>query len=171
MQQPEQYEQKMVQLRVNTFTRIAGWFLIGLSVLVSIPLTVKTIREGGGPWGFGVIGLAVLLPLCGYVLFGFAGIAARPDRQRNFFLAGHLVTLACGLAGHLIFPVFPNWITLIPLVLAWVGILGRNQIRFFLVVMILLALTANLVLLVWEIEFGRSIPLLQLFQQNHEVTP
>lgn len=161
----------MTNPKVGLVLKLSGWMLIGLSLLVSLPLTLKTIREGGGPWGFEIIGLAVLLPLNGYLIFGVAAIANRTETQRLLFLVGHIFTLICGIAGHLIFPVYPNWITLAPVLLALAGIVSRNNFRLFLVGMIVLASAANVMLLVWEIEFGRTLPLLQWLQDSAEAAP
>jgi hypothetical protein len=149
-----------------TFTsiiKILSVFLILLSVLVSIPLSIKVAMEGGGPWGFEVVSLAVLVPLNAYIFFGLAGLIGEKNKQRRIFIIAHAITIVCGLIGLFTFPVYPIWIPLIPSGLAIAGIISYKNYSFFLLIMILLGLAANIILLAWEIEFGRAVPLFQLF--------
>ncbi|MFN6090617.1 MAG: hypothetical protein ACK47E_17870 [Cyclobacteriaceae bacterium] len=52
-----------IEEQIKSINKWAGAALILLSILVAIPLTIKTICTNGGTWGFGIIGLAILLPL------------------------------------------------------------------------------------------------------------
>lgn len=146
----------------DKLSRALGILLVLLSLTVSIPLAVRTWQNQGGPWGFGIVGLPVLLPLGSYILFGIAAFPRQPVRRREFFIGAHLVTLVVGFASFFIFPVYPPALMVIPLALATIGIVSRRHFAFFLVLMITLAIIANFILLKWELDFGRSLPLLQL---------
>lgn len=164
---PLEYHLLKVRKELNrvfmVLLRVSGAVLILLSITVSIPLLIHTYREGGGPWGFGVIQIPVLLPLSAYVLFGVAGFVRQRSDQRKYFIAAHVVTLLVGLISLYVFPVYPVFLTLIPLFLATFGIINKEHFQFYLLLMIWLAIVANILLLKWELEFGRSIPVLQFF--------
>lgn len=150
----------------TSITKILGVLLILLSVLVSIPLSIKVAIEGGGPWGFEVVSLAVLVPLNAYIFFGLAGLISEKNKQRRIFIIAHAITIGCGLISLFIFPVYPTWVPLIPIGLAIAGIISYKNYNYFLLIMILLGLDANVMLLTWEVDFGRAAPLFQLFQST-----
>ncbi len=151
-------------MKIQTLNKAAGLLLILLSISITISLTIKTFVTGGGTWGFGVVGIPILLPLSGYVLFGIAGWINNEAVQRKVFITAHLVTLSVGLITLIIFPVYPKAFVLIPLSLAIFGMLSQNKFKYFLLLMILLAIVANILLLKWEIDFNRTLPIFQLFQ-------
>lgn len=144
--------------------RILSVILILLSVTVAIPLTIKTCLDNGGPWGFGMIGLPILIPLSLYILFGFTGIIRTPALQRQLFIISHVVTFCAGLTILIIFPFYPSWLVLFPVILAVAGILSRERYRIFLIVMITFGVVVNTMLLKWELDFHRPVPIVQLFQ-------
>ncbi|NOS57093.1 MAG: hypothetical protein HOP37_12675 [Cyclobacteriaceae bacterium] len=149
---------------MKSINKWAGAVLILLSILVTIPLTIKTISTNGGTWGFGIIGLAILLPLDAYVIFGVAGLLNSQDKQQLLFRIGHLFSVSIGVIGLIIFPLFPFAVAIVPVVLSMFSFLDKKHFRFYLLLMIVLALTANGLLLKWELDFGRAIPFFQLFQ-------
>src|SRR5689334_10427721 len=102
-------------MTLKGINKICGVACITLTVLVAIPLTVKTIMEGGGPWGFEIVGLAILVPLSGYFLFGIAGCFQDDEKQRRLFIVAHVVTIITGIMGYFTFPIYPIWVALIPL--------------------------------------------------------
>lgn len=136
-----------------------------------MPLTVKAITEGGGPWGFEVVSLAILVPLSCYLFFGIAGVLANEELQRKFFITAHILTIVTGVGGYFIFPVYPFWVAIVPLALAVAGITSYRKFTYFLLVMMSLSIIFNIVLLKWEVDFGRTIPLLQLFQASGSINP
>jgi hypothetical protein len=150
-------------MQVRKIILFASIALIVLSVGVTIPLTVKTIRDGGGTWGFGVIGLPLLLPLSAYILFGIAGTLQKDQRQWKAFLLAHAITLVIGLVSLSLIPIYPGVFVLIPVTLFILGLANKKQFRFFLLLMITLALIANILLLKWELEFHRGLPIVNLF--------
>ena len=152
-------------------TRLVGIILIVLSLTVSVPLVFITWQEGGGAWGFGIIGLPVLLPLSAYILFGIAAVPRNIARQRKLFIGAHLVTLGTGLTSLYFFPVYPALFVVIPVLLATVGIMSRKRFKLYLLLMISLAIAANLILLKWEFDFGRTLPILQLFESTDGPDP
>lgn len=152
-------------------TWLAGAVLIALTVLVVLPLTIKILTEGGGMWGFNVIGLPELLPLCAYLLFGIAGMLPSRDHQRNIFIAAHCLTIIVGVTSLFFIPVYPFKLALIPLMLAVVGIFSRSKFKYFLVLMILLGILANGLLLKWELDFHRSLPIVELFRSQQSIEP
>jgi hypothetical protein len=156
-------------MTIKTINKYCGIVSILLSVLVAIPLTIKTIIEGGGPWGFEIISLAVLVPLSCYLVFGIAGVLKDDDKQRSVFIVAHVLTIITGIFGYFTFPVFPFWVALVPLTLAVAGIASHRKFQYFLLLMILLSLAANGLLLKWEIDFGRTVPLFELFQPSEIV--
>lgn len=145
--------------------------LVFFLVTVSFPLTIKAMREGGGPWGFGIIGLHFLIPLNFYFLFAVS--AWMKDRlwQRSFFILGHAVTIILGSVAFMIFSVLPKLLLIIPIALAVIGISDRKRFGFYLILMMSLAITANIVLLKWELDFGRSIPIVQLLHPAMDTDP
>jgi hypothetical protein len=149
---------------IKMINKWAGSVLILLSILVAIPLTIKTISTNGGTWGFGIIGLAILLPLDAYVIFGVAGLLNSQDKQQLLFRLGHLLSVSIGVIGLIIFPLFPFAVAIVPVVLSMFSFFDKKHFRFYLLLMIVLALTANGLLLKWELDFGRAIPFFQLFQ-------
>lgn len=155
---------------MNTFTdrvtRVLGVLLVVLSVAVSIPLTLRTWMEQGGPWGFGIVSLPVLLPLSFLILFGIAALPAQWVRRREYFIGAHLVSLVVGITSFLMFPVYPALLMVIPVALASIGIVSKRYLRFFLLLMIVLPIIANLLLFKWEVDFGRTLPLLQFFEST-----
>ena len=155
-----------IKEQIKSINKWAGVALILLSILVAIPLTIKTISTNGGTWGFGIIGLAILLPLDAYVLFGVAGLLSSQDKQQLLFRMGHLLSVSIGVVGLIIFPLFPFAVAIVPVVLSMFSFLDKKHFRFYLLLMIVLALVANVLLLKWELDFGRAIPFLQLFQTN-----
>jgi hypothetical protein len=158
-------------MTIKTINKYCGIVSILLSVLVAIPLTIKTIIDGGGPWGFEIISLAILVPLSCYLVFGIAGVLEDEDNQRRMFIVAHILTIVTGIVVHFTFPVFPFWVAFVPLTLAMVGIASHRNFRYFLLLMIVLSLVANVLLLKWELDFGRSLPLLQLFQTADTIAP
>lgn len=150
-------------MKIREFTFYASILLIILSISVAIPLTIKTVDEGGGAWGFGVIGLPLLLPLSGYILFGFAGIFRREIAQRKIFLTAHMATLVTGFVSFSILPIYPAVFALIPFMLFVASAVDRKHLKYYLLIMVVLSITANLLLLKWELDFHRTLPLLQLF--------
>ena len=158
-------------MRIRIINKIAGLLLILLSMSVVIPLSIITIKTGGGTSGFGIIGLPVLLPLSAYLLFGIAAWLKFEARQRRIFIAAHIITFSTGLIGVLLFPVYPKPIVLIPLALAVFGIANKRNFKYYLFLMIFLAIAANILLLKWELEFDRTLPLFQLFQSSRSIDP
>lgn len=152
--------------QMKTINKWAGAILIVLSILVAIPLTIKTIDTNGGTWGFGIIGLAILLPLDAYVTFGVAGLLNSQDKQQLLFRIGHVLSVSIGVVGLIIFPLFPFAVAVVPVLLSMFSFLDKKHFRFYLLLMIVLALVANTLLLKWELDFGRAIPFLQLFQTD-----
>jgi uncharacterized BrkB/YihY/UPF0761 family membrane protein len=75
-------------MKLQSLNRVLSFIAVFLSISVAIPLTIKVIIEGGGPWGFEVVSLAILIPLSCYLLFGIAGILRDADRQKKVFIAG-----------------------------------------------------------------------------------
>lgn len=151
--------------------KVLSIVLLVLSIAVSVPLTVVTWRSGGGPWGFGIVGLPVLIPLSAYLLFGIAGLAKQEVVQREWFIGAHLITLIAGIAGLFMFPVYPVFVAVIPVLLATVGIIDKRHFKALLLLMISLAIVANIVLLKWEVDFHRALPLLQLFERSGFAEP
>lgn len=151
-------------MKIQTLNKAAGLLLILLSISVTISLTIKTFVTGGGTWGFGIVGIPILLPLSAYLLFGIAGWINNESLQRKIFITAHLVTLSIGLISLIIFPVYPKAFVLIPLSLAILSMVSKNRFKYFLLLMILLAIVANILLLKWEIDFDRTLPIFQLFE-------
>lgn len=151
-------------MKIQTLNKAAGLLLILLSISVTISLTIKTFVTGGGTWGFGIVGIPILLPLSAYLLFGIAGWINNESLQRKIFITAHLVTLSIGLISLIIFPVYPKAFVLIPLSLAILSMVSKNRFKYFLLIMILLAIVANILLLKWEIDFDRTLPIFQLFE-------
>lgn len=151
-------------MNLCTINKIAGLILIILSFTIAIPLTIKTIETGGGPWGFGVIGLPILLPLSTYFLFGITGIMNQnEERQRKLFIASQIISFATGIISYTIFPVLPWIVILVPLIVGIVSIANKKNFSYYVAVMIWLPIAANILLLKWEFDFGRTLPLFQLF--------
>ena len=150
--------------RWTLINKILAIMLMLLTVMVGMPLAIKTYIEAGGPWGFGIIGLHVLLPLNAYLLFAISALVTGEKNQWRLFVSGHLVSLCIGLVRFFVFPVLPKALLLIPALLAIISILNRKNLHIYLCLMILLAVIANVVLLKWELDFDRTIPLLELFQ-------
>ncbi|MCA4896892.1 MAG: hypothetical protein ING84_17970 [Cytophagales bacterium] len=155
-----------IEEQIKSINKWAGAALILLSILVAIPLTIKTVITNGGTWGFGIIGLAILLPLDAYVIFGVAGLLNSQDKQQLLFRIGHLLSVSIGVIGLVIFPLFPFAVAIVPVALSLFSFLDRKHFQYYLLLMVLLALTANCLLLKWELDFGRAIPFFQLFQTD-----
>lgn len=153
---------------INT---IAGILVILLSLAVSIPLTIKIYIDGGGPWGFGIIGFPILIPLSFYALFGCVGLIRAEALQRRAFIATHFVTFAVGAITLFIFPVYPALLVSIPLALSVIGLFIYSKYKYYLMVMLVLAIVANTVLLKWELNFHRSVPVVQLFESHAAEVP
>lgn len=153
-------QQVIMRMRRTIF--FASIALILLSVAVTIPLTIRTIREGGGSWGFGVIGLPILLPLSAYILFGIAGALPKDQPQWKAFLLAHIITLLIGFVTLALIPIYPGVFALVPLTLFILGLLHKKRFRFYLLLMITLALVANILLLKWELDFHRGLPIVDL---------
>jgi len=143
--------------------------LVVLTLSVSVPLTISIYQRGGGPWGFGVIGLHVLLPLSAYILFSIAAFIGDPRAGRSMFIVAHIITLCVGLTGFYLFPLLPKTMLLAPLALAVAGIVSRKRFQTLLFIMLLLGIIANIVLLKWEFEFGRTFPIIEIFQSSPAV--
>lgn len=158
-------------MTIKVINKIAGIVSILLSILVAIPLMIKAVIEGGGPWGFEIVSLAILVPLSCYLFFGIAGVLVDEALQRKYFIAAHILTIITGVGGYFIFPVYPFWMAIVPIGLAVAGIASHRKFTYFLLVMMGLAITFNIVLLKWELDFGRTMPLLQLFQASGGVNP
>lgn len=158
-------------MNIQASNKVSGLVLILLSVLVSVPLTILTIRSGGGTWGFGMIGLPVLLPLCAYALFGIAPLIRDERDQWRIFIGTQVITLAIGIVSLLLFKLYPRLIIAIPITLAIISFASRKHFRQMLLIMILLGCVANIMLLKWEIDFGRTVPLVQLLLPQPEMNP
>jgi hypothetical protein len=165
------FTSKFSRMSIQRINRIVGIILVLLSGTVVVPLTIKTIETGGGPWGFGIVGLPLLLPLSAYFLFGLAGMVSGEARQRNLFITAHVVTIIVGLGSLFIFPFYPALFALLPIALAVLSIRNKKYFRHYLLAMMLLAIAANILLLKWELDFGRTIPLLELCQLSGNINP
>jgi hypothetical protein len=148
---------------LDTINKITGAILITLSVVVCIPLSVITWQTRGGTMGLGMVGLAILLPLSAYIIFGIAAFFGNPRLQRGLFVSGHIVSILIGIASLIIFPVYPKAFVAAPVLLALAGISSGRRIRYFLLGMIMLGVIANVLLLSWELDAGRNIPAAQVF--------
>ncbi|MFZ6012159.1 MAG: hypothetical protein ACOYXT_17590 [Bacteroidota bacterium] len=142
--------------------------VILLSLAVAIPLTIKVYLDKGGPWGFGIIGFPILIPLSFCILFGLVGLIRSDAWQRKAFMAAHLITFVIGAIVLFIFPVYPALLVSIPLFLALIGLLSRSKFRYCLSLMLFLTMMSNVLLLKWELDFHRSIPIIQLFASGTE---
>jgi hypothetical protein len=151
---------------IKLINRVVGSTVIVLSLTVSIPLTIKVFLDRGGPWGFGIIGFPILIPLSFYILFGMVGLIRTDELQRKAFIATHFVTFGIGAVVLFIFPVYPTLFVFIPLILAVLGLISHSRYKYFLMFMLLLATIANGVLLKWEFDFHRPVPIIQLFQHE-----
>ncbi len=145
--------------------------LIVLTIAVSLPLSITTYKEAGGPWGFGIVGLHILLPLTMYVLFAVPAFLKVDVYQRTMFIAAHVVTVCTGFVGFLLFPLAPKLLLLIPVMLAVAGIYHKRRLTLYISVMLILGIAANVVLMKWELDFGRSLPIVSLFQESPNVDP
>lgn len=151
-------------MKLGTLNKAGGVILVVLSFTVAVPLTIKTFETAGGTWGFGIVGIPILVPLSTYFLFGIAGLISKNDEmQWRIFVAAHIVSVATGLVCLLLFPLLPFVIIFFPAVLAVLGFSGKKYVKYYLFLMIVLAIVANLLLLKWELDFGRSLPLFQFF--------
>lgn len=148
---------------IRTIIYTASIILIGLSLTVTIPLIAITSRNNGGPWGFGLIGLPILIPLAFYLFFGFVGLIRHEQHQRKWFIIALVVTFLSGVVMLIILPVYPIALVFVPLVLSGLGMINRSGYWYYLIIMLLLGIAANVVLLKWEIDFDRSLPIIQLF--------
>jgi hypothetical protein len=148
--------------RIEIVNRIIGGVLIVLSLAVAIPLTVKVYLDGGGTWGFGVIGFPILIPLCFYIFYAITALL-RPDvRQRNSFIVSHFISFTASAVSMFMFPVYPTLLVSVPLLLAVFGLMSIGKYKYYLLWMQLLAIAANVLLLKWEFDFHRSVPIVEL---------
>jgi hypothetical protein len=151
-----------MEYRVEITNRIIGGLLIVLSLAVSIPLTLKVYLDGGGTWGFGVIGFPVLIPLSFYILYGVTALIRPDNRQRKAFIACHFISFAASAVSMFMFPVYPTLLVSVPLLLAVFGLMSIGRYKYYLLSMQLFAIIANVVLLKWEFDFHRSLPVIEL---------
>lgn len=151
---------------IRTATRATSIILIALSLVVAIPLSIMTYQDNGGPWGFGIIGLPILIPLSFYILFGFVGLIRREDYQRKWFVITLGITFLIGMVMLVILPVYPVAIVLVPLVLSAFGMLSHARFKYYLIFMLVLGIAANIMLLKWEVDFNRNLPIIQLFSAD-----
>jgi hypothetical protein len=151
-----------MEYRVEITNRIVGGLLIALSLAVSIPLTLKVYLDGGGTWGFGVIGFPVLIPLSFYVLYGVTALIRPDNRQRKAFIVCHFISFAASAVSMFMFPVYPTLLVSVPLLLAVFGLMSIGRYKYYLLSMQLFAIIANVVLLKWEFDFHRSLPVIEL---------
>ena len=141
-------------MTLKLVNKISGVMAILLSITVAIPLTIKVMNEGGGPWGFEIISLAVLVPLSCYLFFGVAGMMNDDNRQRQLFVFTNLLTVGVGLVGYFVFPLYPLYTTLVPIGLAVGGVFSGKQFKWFLLVMIFITIYVNAALLKWELDLS-----------------
>ncbi len=142
---------------------VTGILLVLATVLVSLPLTILTVIDKGGPLGFETMGLAVLVPLCAYIFFGISGLPREFLTRRKLFMIAHGVSILSGVVYSIIFPVYPITIVLIPMAFATFGIVDKRNTTYYLLFMQSLGVTANAVLLFWELKAAKNIPLFDLF--------
>jgi hypothetical protein len=150
-----------MEYRVEITNRIVGGLLIALSLAVSIPLTLKVYLDGG-TWGFGVIGFPVLIPLSFYILYGVTALIRPDNRQQKAFIACHFISFAASAVSMFMFPVYPTLLVSVPLLLAVFGLMSIGRYKYYLLSMQLFAIIANVVLLKWEFDFHRSLPVIEL---------
>ncbi|HEU5292445.1 MAG TPA: hypothetical protein VFU05_17480 [Cyclobacteriaceae bacterium] len=156
-------------LSSRIFDIVLGSALMLLILAVSLPLTIITFQNSGGPWGFGIIGLSVLIPLNFYFIFSIAAFVNNSQRQRQIFVVGHFITVGIGFVTFIIFQIVPVQLLLCAIVLALIGIFDKKRMSMYLRLMNALAIVANILLLKWELDFGRSIPIIELFQSANAV--
>jgi hypothetical protein len=149
-------------MTMANINKAVALFLAILLVLVAIPLTIITITTNGGTLGFGIMGLPILLPLCTYLFTTVVPFVKGRKQQRILFITSQIITLVTGLASFFIFPIFPILILAIPVVLGIVDILDKSRQQYYLLLMLVLPSIANVILLIWEFDFGRTFPLFQL---------
>ena len=152
-------------MKVEDLNRIFGIVLILLTVAVGIPLTIQFIVSLFGNSGFGIIGPPILFPLNASVLFALITfVTEEEDRLRVLFVRSHLVTVAGALVGYAIYPKIPIVLIIIPIVLAALGTFDKKDLKYPILTMILLAIIANVILLKWEFDFDRTVPVVELFR-------
>jgi hypothetical protein len=156
---------------IKLLNSIGGILVILLSFAVSIPLTIKVYLDGGGLWGFGIIGFPILIPLSFYILFGLVGLIRSDAWQRKAFITAQVVTFGIGAIVLFIFPVYPIILVSIPLLLAVLGLISYSRYKYYLMLMLFLAIVSNGLLLKWELDFHRSIPIIQLFEPGATDVP
>jgi hypothetical protein len=157
--------------KIRLLNMAGGILLIILSLTVSIPLAIKTYLDGGGPWGFGMVGLSILIPLGFYIFFGITALISVDHYQRKAFIVTQLMILGIGVLTLFFFPVYPVFFVGIPLLFAVAGLISRSKYKYYLLLMIVLATLANGLLLKWELDFDRSIPIIQLFGADEIPAP
>jgi hypothetical protein len=147
---------------IDIINKIMGLLAIGVSLAISIPLSIKVQLEGGGTWGFGIIGLPILLSLSAYILFGLTALIKSDRHQRTAFIITHFVSFGTSAIVMFLFPVYPTLLVSIPLVLAVFGLIMYTRYKYYLLAMLLFTLVENIVLLKWELDFHRTVPIIQL---------
>jgi hypothetical protein len=149
--------------RIEIVNRIVGALLIVLSLVVVIPLTIKVYLDSGGTWGFGVIGFPVLIPLSFYIFYGVTALIRPDNRQRSAFVVSHFVSFTVSAVSMFMFPVYPTLLVSVPLLLAVFGLMSIGRYRYYLLLMQLFAIISNILLMKWEFDFHRSVPIIELF--------
>ena len=152
-------------MKIEDVNRIFGIVLILLTLSVGIPLTIQFVISLWGNSGFGIIGPPILLPVNACALFAVITFLERDeDRVRTLFVRSHLITIAAAILGYIVFPKIPIVLIVIPIVLAALGIMDKKDLKYHILTMILLAIIANVILLKWEFDFDRTLPLIELFK-------
>ncbi len=152
-------------MKIEDVNRVFGIVLVLLTLSVGIPLTIQFIISFFGTSGFGIIGPPILFPLNASVLFAvITFLEADGERLRTLFVRSHLITIAAALIGYVVYPKIPIVLIIIPFVLAALGTLDKKDLKYHILVMMLLAIISNMILLKWEFDFDRTLPLIQLFK-------
>ena len=80
------------------------------------------------------------------------------------FFSAQALTFAAGTICLMFLPFYPLIIVLVPMLLFGTSLVDRKRYRIYLLISMILAIAANLLFLVWEFDFDRTLPILQLFQ-------
>ena len=152
-------------MKIEDVNRVFSIVLILLTLSIGIPLTIQFIITLFGKSGFGIIGPPILFPLNTSVMFAvITFLESDEDRLRTLFVKSHLITIAAALLGYIVYPKIPIVLIVIPFVLAALGALDKKDLKYHILVMMLLAIISNVILLKWEFDFDRTLPIIELFK-------
>lgn len=143
-----------------------GLLVLLIQVLCILPITILIFAKSGGLFGLDWLVMPIVIPLgicTGYGILGVLNTHLNLAELKTDMRLVHLLLALAILISVAFVPIFPYLLILLP-ALIWAAIrMKRQNVSFYLLTMLCLALAASLFLMINNWEGARPLPIFRLF--------